>query len=214
MSWNPTALPVPYRIETPRLVLRCYSPLDAPILKVAVDASVDHLRTFMPWANLEPQTLDQKVELLRQFRGKFDLGQDFVFGVFSPDERELLGGTGYHARIGPEALEIGYWVHAAHIRKGLATELSAALTRVGFEILKLQKLEIRCDPANIGSARVPEKLGYRHDATLRQAILGSPEGLRDCLVWSMLASEYHASPAARIEMRAFDALARQVFPLP
>ena len=50
----------------------------------------------MPWAHDEPQSLDEKVALLRLFRGNFDLGQDFVYGVFSADESEVLGGTGLH----------------------------------------------------------------------------------------------------------------------
>lgn len=29
---------MPYRIETSRLVLRCYQPSDAPLLKAAIDA--------------------------------------------------------------------------------------------------------------------------------------------------------------------------------
>ena len=31
----------PYRIETERLVLRCYDPEDAPLLKDAVDRSLE-----------------------------------------------------------------------------------------------------------------------------------------------------------------------------
>src|ERR1700759_5294954 len=38
--------PPPYRIETERLVLRCWNPADAEALKEAVDASIEHL---LPW---------------------------------------------------------------------------------------------------------------------------------------------------------------------
>ena len=57
----------------------------------------------MPWAEHEPQPLDQKVELLRTFRGGFDLGQDFVYGILAPDESQALGGTGLHTRVGEDA---------------------------------------------------------------------------------------------------------------
>lgn len=211
VSAPPQTLNVPYRIETARLVIRCYDPADAPLLKAAVDASVEHLRPWMPWAANEPQPLEQKIELLRSFRGKFDLGQEFPFGIFSPDEREQLGGTGFHPRVGPQALEIGYWVRVDAVNRGIATESTAALTRVGFELLKLQRLEIRCDPANAASAAVPRRLGYRHDATLRRCIISGVEGkLRDSMVWTMLAEEYASSPAAKVEYRAFDAARRPV----
>jgi hypothetical protein len=37
----------------------------------------------MPWAAAEPKPLEEKAELLRVFRGRFDLGEDFVYGIFS-----------------------------------------------------------------------------------------------------------------------------------
>lgn len=151
--------------------------------------------------------------MLRSVRGKFDLGQEFPFGVFSPDEREQLRGTGFHPRVGPQALEIGSWVRVDAVNRGIATESTAALTRVRFELLKLQRLEIRCDPANAASAAVPRKLGYRHDATLRRCIISGVEGkLRDSMVWKMLAEEYASSPAAKVEYRAFDAARRPAPP--
>jgi RimJ/RimL family protein N-acetyltransferase len=111
----------PYRVTTKRLVVRCWEPRDAPKLKEAVDASLDHLRPWMPWAADEPQPLAQKVVLLRRFRGQFDLGQDFVYGIFAADESEVVGGSGLHTRAGEGALEIGYWIRASQVGRGLAT---------------------------------------------------------------------------------------------
>src|SRR4051812_17942818 len=92
-----------YRIETARLVLRCYQPADAPLLKAAIDASLDSLRPWMPWARDEPRPLPEKVSMLRRFRGMFDLGQDFIYGVFTPEETEVRGSSGLHTRLGPDA---------------------------------------------------------------------------------------------------------------
>ena len=38
-----------YRIETKRLVVRCYDPSDAPLLAESVTESLEHLRPWMPW---------------------------------------------------------------------------------------------------------------------------------------------------------------------
>ena len=43
-----------YRIHTQRLVLRCWQPTDAPLLKAAIDANLEHLRPWLPWAQYEP----------------------------------------------------------------------------------------------------------------------------------------------------------------
>jgi RimJ/RimL family protein N-acetyltransferase len=194
-----------YRIETDRLVIRCWNPADAEALKEAVDANLDHLRPWLPWAHGEPQTVAEKVALLRRFRGQFDLGEDFVYGIFDRDEDRVLGGTGLHVRIGPHAREIGYWIRADATRRGYATEATAALTRVGFELEGLELIEIRCEPANVRSAAVPPRVGYELEAMLRGRARDADDQPRDVLLFSMFADRYPSSPAAKASLAAFDA---------
>jgi len=207
----PDALHGPaYRIISARLVLRCWDPADAALLKAAVDASLDHLRPWMAWAHHEPEELEAKIEKLRAWRGKFDLGQDFVYGIFNPQESQVLGGSGLHTRAGEDAREIGYWIHQGFTNQGLATEASAALTKVAFEIDHMRRVEIHCDPRNVHSAAVPRKLGFIHEATLRSRGR-SPEGQpRDTLIWTLLEKEYPSSMAAKAQIEAFDVIGRKI----
>lgn len=199
-----------YRIQTPRLVIRCWSPADAPLLVKAVTTSVEHLRPWLPWAHAEPEPLDVKVQRLREFRATFDRDEDYVYGIFGPDEREVLGGTGMHPRVGPAALEIGYWIGAPHAGRGLATEAAAALTRVAFEVNGVERMEIRCDPRNVRSAAIPPRLGYALDATLRARLPGADGAMADSMVWSLLRAEYGASPCAAAPVQAWDAAGREL----
>jgi len=203
--------PPPYRIETDRLVIRCWNPPDAPLLDEAITSSLDHLRPWMPWAVEEPRTLDERIELLRTFRGRFDLGDDFAYAIFSPDEARVLGGTGLHTRVGETAFEIGYWIRADATGDGLATESTAALTRVAFELCGAERVEIRVEPANEASAAIPRRLGFVEEATLRRR-LPSEEGqpARDVVVFTMLAEELAASPCANAASTAYDAAGRPV----
>ncbi len=203
-------MPVPaYRIVTPQLVLRCYNPADAPLLAAAISESIEHLLPWMPWAADEPEPLQAKIERLRRFRANFDLDRDFVYGIFTPQEKRLLGGTGLHPRIGNNALEIGYWIHKDYIGRGYATETSAALTKVAFEINKVERVEIHCAVENARSAAVPRKLGFRHEATLKDRSFANGHTC-DQMVWSMFASEYPASPVAKLEIAAYDAAERRI----
>jgi RimJ/RimL family protein N-acetyltransferase len=173
----------PYRIDTERLVIRCWNPEDAPLLKAAVDHNIEHLKPFMPWAWYEPTDLETKVNLLRTFRGKFDLDQDFTYGIFSRDERQVLGGCGLHTRQGKFALEMGYWIDHDHCREGLATEAAEALTEAAWTVDGIDRVEIRHQPDNLASARVPEKLGYTREAVLRRTNTLFPGEFRDSVVW-------------------------------
>jgi len=192
-------------------VARCWEPRDAPLLKEAVDSSIDHLLPWMPWAADEPQTLDEKVQLLRRFRGQFDLGQNFVYGLFSRDESEVVGGSGFHKRDGDDAFEIGYWIRASREREGLTTEVTAALTRVGFELCGVDRIEIQCEPANERSMRIPLKLGYREEARMRRRLYAAPGSEpRDVVVFTLFRNELAESPAASAQLEAYDALGRRV----
>jgi RimJ/RimL family protein N-acetyltransferase len=208
MPWEGPA--APYRIETERLVIRCWQPGDAALLKEAIDASFEHLAPWMPWAaEQEPQTLEEKTKLVESFRAQFDAGENFIYGIFSPDESEVLGGTGLHVRVGPGGLEIGYWVRASATRQGIAAESSAAVTRVGFEICEADRIEIRIEPSNDASVGVPRKHGFTEEATLRRRLPGRKgEPLRDVTIFTMFREDF--DPAIAPPLRAFDAGGRQL----
>jgi RimJ/RimL family protein N-acetyltransferase len=175
----------PLRIETERLVLRCWQPADAPLLKSALDLSLEHLRAWMPWAMNEPSPLDAVERRLERYRSEFLTGEGFAYGLFDPAETEVLGGSGLMPRVGPRALEIGYWIRVDRVGRGLATEAADALTGAGLALPDVDRIEIHCDPANAASAAVPRKLGYRLSRTLHENKL-TPEGEpRDTLVFEM-----------------------------
>lgn len=197
---------------TERVVARCWNPADAPAAKEAIDSSLDELREWMPWALDEPQPVEQKSELLRRFRGQFDLGETFVYGLFSRDESEVVGGSGLHTRVGPDAFEIGYWIRTSRAGQGLATEVTAALTRVGFELCGADRIEIHTEPGNERSIRIPLKLGYAEEARLRRRLYPPPGGEpRDMVVFSLFRSDYPGTPASSAQLEAFDAAGNRVF---
>jgi RimJ/RimL family protein N-acetyltransferase len=148
------------------------------------------------------------VDLLRRFRGQFDLGQDFVYGIFSRDESEAVGGTGLHTRRGEKVFEIGYWIRASRAGGGLATEATAAFTRVAFELCGAERVEIRTDPANEPSRAIPRRLGFVEEGTLRRIAHG-PDGSplqADAVVYALLRDELAGTPAASARLEAFNAV--------
>ena len=132
------------------IVVRRLQVEDAPALHDAILDSLEHLRPWMPWVALEPLTLEQRVEWVR---GGTEAEGIFLGGV-------IVGGTGIHDRLGPEAREIGYWVRAGHTDRGIATEAARQMTERALAIEGVRAVEIHHDKANLASARVPAKLGY------------------------------------------------------
>lgn len=199
-----------YKIETARLLIRCYIPGDATKLQASINTSTQHLLPWIPWALEEPQEIDWMAKFIRQFRGQFDLGQDTVYGIFDKEEKEILGGTGLHNRVGKDAREIGYWINVNHIGKGYATEAVRALIKVGFEIEGLQRIEIHCSADNIRSYNVPYKLGFTHEATIKSHSTNRQGQVQDEMIWTLNATAYATGTIRESPVKAFDFLNRPI----
>lgn len=210
MTDNQLKTSTAYRVETDRLVLRCWSPADAPVLRAALDACDAHLRPMIPFMKDEPRSLQQTALWLRGHRAAFDLGQMYRYAVFDASEQNLLGENMLLARVGPGGLEIGYWTHKDAIGKGIATEASSVMIRVAFEIEKVRRVDIMVAPENRASASIPARLGFTHEATLKKRAVNSDGKTCDLMVWSLFAEDFGSSPAADFTMRAFDCMGESI----
>lgn len=170
----------------------------------AEEESREHLRRYMPWADREgPEPAHEVVAKLRLFRGRLDRAEDLIWSAY--ENGVIVGSVGLHNRCGVGGLEIGYWVHVAHTRRGIATEMAAAMTRVIFEHEHMRWAEIRCAGTNLSSQGVPAKLGYTKEATLRERYALPSGAIEDAVVYSMFARDYAKSAARRVEITIWDA---------
>ncbi len=182
----------PEEVERDGVILRRLTADDAPAVSRAATESLEHLGPWMPWATPEGTSLETQRERLLGPATLWNSGSGYEYGIFLPD-RTLVGGCGLHRRIGPSALEIGYWVHVDHTRRGIATECAGALTAVGFGLRGIERMEIHCDEANVASASVPPKLGYR----LTGRVDHEPEAPGEVgsrLIWVLYRREWEARP--------------------
>jgi RimJ/RimL family protein N-acetyltransferase len=108
------------------------------------------------------------------------------FAILGAADGEFLGfaavvGLELHAREG----ELGYMVAPRSRGRGIAARAVDLLTGWCLDELELERLELRIDPANTGSAKVAERCGYRLEGVLRNTYV--KDGLRaDVGVWSRL----------------------------
>jgi ribosomal-protein-serine acetyltransferase len=174
------------------LVLRRYTEADAEALATAVDESTEHLRPWMPWADGTRRPSWERAAFIAAVIQQWDAGGDMNFGIFLGPL--VVGGCGLHRRRGPRGLEIGYWVHGAHINKGYATLAAGALTSAAFTLESVDFVEIHHDEANVRSRRVPEKLGYRLVGTAPDEKTSQADSGVDC-TWRIMRGEWRGAPA-------------------
>jgi RimJ/RimL family protein N-acetyltransferase len=177
-----TASP-PERLDLARgiALVRC-DPERTDAVVAAINASLDHLRPWMAWAS-EPATATSIGTFLAAQAELWDQRRDFGYSILDTTTDAVVGGTGLHNRLGPGALEIGYWVHVDRAGQGLATLVATALTGAAFDLDGIQRVEIHCEAGNHRSARVPEKLGYTFEGLVVPE--GGPCAGRSTQIWTI-----------------------------
>ncbi|GAA2089370.1 GNAT family N-acetyltransferase [Kitasatospora saccharophila] len=155
---------------------------DAAALNAAVNANLAHLSPWMPWAQHAP-TLAESEQLSVRGEAAWERGTDFLYLLgLDADPAVVIGAFGLHSRLGPGALEVGYWVHHEHTGRGLATAAARALTGAALALPGINRAEIHCDESNAASAAVPRKLGYVLDRIDQEAPIAPAETGRK-MIW-------------------------------
>ena len=173
------------RIESKRLVIRCWRPEDAAPLKDAIDSSLEQLRQWVPWAMDEPSSVQTLAMRLDAMREHFVAGHDWAYAVFEAGESRLVGGAGLHPRGTTDHLEIGYWIRTDASGRGYATEVASTLCRAAFAHTAVDRVEIHCDIENARSAAVAKRLGFGRGREFLQEAPTIRGSHRNTIVWTL-----------------------------
>ena len=147
-----------------------------------------HLQPWMPWAQTEPDE-QSLLPYLQGAKTQWETGEAFQYAIMSLVGSTVLGSCGLMRRIDEGGLEIGYWVHVAHTRQGLATAAAAALTSASFCLSHVTHVQIHVDRANVASRAIPIRLGYLHVATRRRDRQAPAETGHD-EIWQMTGAQW------------------------
>jgi RimJ/RimL family protein N-acetyltransferase len=188
-----TTFIAPERYVTPDFILRSYHAGDGELFADAVNSSLDHLSQFLPWARTA-LSADEAEAQIRNKRAKYLKNDGFALGIFSPNERELWGSTGYNLWEGPLEwgnAEIGMWIRASQAGKGLGTAVLQAEIQWGFTEWLWTRLAWQNDAINIASRRAAEKAGMTYEGTHRGYFPAREDGEKgDSMVYAILKSDW------------------------
>ena len=154
------------------VVLRRAQLSDVAKLTGGVQDSLTELYRFMPWAHFaDSNTVEAQTERCKGLIELWDAGQDFSFNLFvhQPDGTlKFAGCVGLHPRcLAKHGMEIGYWVRSDCTGLGLCTLATQMTLLAGFRVMGLQRVQVGCDVANVGSLRVIEKAGFQYEGRQR-----------------------------------------------
>jgi RimJ/RimL family protein N-acetyltransferase len=183
------------KLTTPQLILREYRLDDAEELIDILGPNIDHMLPWIPWARDEPESLENKRDRIRMWNNNHQENKDFyTYGIFKKNDRKMIGTVYLFTRRGPGILEIGYWIDKDQTGRGFATECTYAMTKLGFEHIQIDKMEIHCDSHNTASSRVPEKLKYTNEFDYRILERNEEGDRRVFKAWVLFKDEYETIP--------------------
>jgi ribosomal-protein-serine acetyltransferase len=175
----------------PGAVLRPWEESDAAELTAAVAANREHLARWLPWA--ESHGFEDSVEYLARKRAQIEANDGFEGAIVL--DRRIVGGAGFHGVDWiNRSTSIGYWLAAEAVGRGLMSGAVRVLLDHAFDALDLHRVVIEVVVDNACSRAIPERLGFREEAVLREAklIRGRYE---DAVLYAMLAPDWSPSPA-------------------
>jgi RimJ/RimL family protein N-acetyltransferase len=178
----------PERVTAGPLVLRRMEMGDAETIAAVVGESLDHLRPWMPWATKDAADRRTQLARINEADELWESGTDYIYAIFAsgdgtpgrggsaPEDGAgggsagnkdgtLVGTIGLHHRAAEDIIEIGYWIAAGQTRRGYGTAAARVATSLAVALPGIRQVEIQCDEANVASAAIPRKLGYRLDRT-------------------------------------------------
>ncbi len=180
-------------LHTQRLTLRPFTLADAAdVQRLAGAYEIAHTTTNIPhpyedgmaetWIETHPVQLAE--------------GTGITYAITLHETGELCGAISLSLKPEHQRAEMGYWIGVPYWGRGYCTEAARAVRDFGFRALELHRIMAVHLTRNPASGRVMQKIGMRHEGTLREHILkwGVFETI-EC--YAILRSEWEATQSAQ-----------------
>jgi len=147
--------------------LRLLQDEDAVALFGLTNRNRAYLRQWLPWVD-DTRTLEDSRRFIRAGQRQMENDNGFHMGIWH--QGNLLTGVVSYNYISHEKrqTELGYWLGAQFQGKGLMTSACRTLTTYAFDVLHLQRVEIRCAVGNAKSRAIPLRLGFTEEGVVPQ----------------------------------------------
>lgn len=163
---SPILLDIPLHIKTPRLTLTCPQAGDGKLLHEAMLQGYPELVQWLNFPETPPSAEALEIEA-RQLQAKFILREDIRYILRDTETQKVIGRCGF-APLQTDwhipKFGLAYFISQPYRGHRIATEVAGALTRLAFQALNARKVEIKVDPDNPASLKIPEKLGFTLEA--------------------------------------------------
>lgn len=170
-------------LEGDGVTLRTIEEEDLEFIRDSIDAPA--VRRYL--ASRLPVNLDQEREFYESV-----ICEDEHVNLLICTDGEAAGTIGLHPADSVSGSgELGLFLAEEYWGQGLGTEASRLLTDYAFRERRFHRVTARVIEGNVGSRRIWEKLGFRHEATFREADFEDGEYV-DVRLYAVLEDEWRS----------------------
>lgn len=147
------------------ILLKVLEKSDAPAIYTVLNRNRDYLREWLPWVD-GMNCPEDYYPVIAMWRKQFADEDGFQAGIFY--KGEIVGMIGLHSiDRSNRKTSIGYWLDSHYQGNGIMTRSCQAVINYVFNMLNLNRVEIRCGTGNTKSRAISERLGFTHEGTIR-----------------------------------------------
>lgn len=151
------------------------------------DTDRAHLREWLPWVD-GCTSVEKTLAFIRLSTQQDESQKGFNCCILVSGKVAGVIGLHYVDHVN-RSTSIGYWLGSKYEGRGVMTACCKVMVRHCFDILVLNRIEIRCAVGNRKSRRIPEKLGFVEEGTLRDSEWLNGRFV-DSVVYSMLVRDW------------------------
>ncbi|MCH1625940.1 GNAT family N-acetyltransferase [Ferdinandcohnia quinoae] len=156
------------RIETERLLLRSLKIEDAErVEELASDYDIAKTTLNIP----HPYPEGSAAPFIKSMLEAEKENKMATFAIIEKSSSSLIGTMSIGNNTEHKRGELAYWIGKPYWGKGYGTEAAKAVIRYGFDEFGLQKVFAAAFTDNPGSWRIMEKIGMKHEGTLRNHVI-------------------------------------------
>lgn len=171
-------------LQTKRFMLRAFTLDDTnDTFRIMSDPRVTRYFGTQPM-----RSRDQATDRIRAIQTAFEEKEGVRWAITLREHGQFVGSCGFWRLVKPHfRAEIGYELAPEFWGQGVMTEAVAAILTFGFTTMGLHSVEAQITPANIGSRRVLEKLGFVQEGYFHENFYEPTEDMfEDTAVFSLL----------------------------
>ena len=189
------------QLSTERFLVRLLTTNDVPQLLSFIDTEPELWKYALVPCNDRPSMQ----QYLDDAFADYEKETAFPFVVINRATGEIVGSTRfYDFQPKNSSTLLGYTWYSKHQQgNGINAHCKFLMLQYAFEVLQLERVELRADLRNDRSIAAMRKIGFTQEGILRNHLPVADGTRRDSIIFSALKSEWFGGMKARLEQLIF-----------